>query len=182
MVNNFIESQTYQNLINAYYRDLIESAKYRMFGDKASREEYYQMSNIFYETSGNETRHAERWLRFIIQSDVLPSTEYNLQHAAEESYDEGTNLYMEYARIAREEGFIDIANTFEGVAIIKRHHYFTFNKLNENIQNNQVFCKPTSTVWICIACGNLVWSDCAPDICPVCQYPQGFYELNCDNF
>lgn len=182
MVNNFQESQTYQNLLNAYDRDLIESTKLRMFGDKAIRDQYHQIGNIFYETSGNETRHAERWLRFIIQSDVLPTTTFNLQDAAQDAYDEGTNLYMQYAQIARDEGYEDIANTFEGVAIIKRHHYYTFNKLHSNIQNNQVFCKPASTVWVCLACGNLVWDECAPLICPVCQYPQGYYQINCDNF
>lgn len=182
VVNNFTNSQTYKNLIDAYNRDLMESAKYQMSGDYARREGYHQISNIFHATSGNETRHAERWLRFIIQSDELPSTLSNLQDAAQEVYYEGTDLYMQYAQIAREEGYTDIANTFEAVALIERHHYFTFNKLAENIQTNQVFCKPNSVVWICLACGNLVWSDCAPEICPVCQYPQGYYQINCDNF
>jgi rubrerythrin len=180
--SNFINSQTYQNLINAYNRDLVESAKFQMSGDYARREGYHQISNVFYTSSGNETRHAERWLRFVIQSDELPPTLSNLQDAAKEVYYEGTDLYTQYAQIAREEGYTDIANTFDAVALIERHHYYTFNRLAENIQNNQVFCKTTSTVWICIACGNLVWSDCAPDICPVCQYPQGYYEVNCDNF
>ncbi len=177
VVNNFTNSQTYKNLIDSYNRDLMESAKYQMSGDYAGREGYHQISNIFHATSGNE-----RWLRFIIQSDELPSTLSNLQNAAQEVYYEGTDLYMQYAQTAREEGYTDIANTFEAVALIERHHYFTFNKLAENIQTNQVFCKPNSVVWICLACGNLVWDECAPEICPVCQYPQGYYQINCDNF
>lgn len=182
MVNNFINSQTYKNLIDAYNRELIESGKYLIYSTTARRDGYQQIGNIFDETSGDETRHAEIWLKFIIESDQLPPTLINLQNASQDAYYDGTDLFMRYAETAREEGYTDIANMFEGVAVIERHHYFMFNQLALNIENNQVFCKPSSTVWICLACGNLVWSNCAPEICPICHYPQGFYQLNCDNF
>jgi rubrerythrin len=182
MVNNFTESQTYRNLLDAYNRELIYSAKYLIYGERARREGYQQIGNIFDQTAGNDRQHAEIWLKFILQSDQLPTTLVNLREsAAEENYD-GTNLFLEYARIAREEGYTDIANMFEGIAAIERHHYFRFNTLANNIENNQVFCKASSVVWICMRCGNLVWSECAPVICPICGFPQGFYQLNCENF
>lgn len=182
MVNNFAESQTYQNLLNAFNRELLFGSKYQIYGDQARREDYQQIGNIFDETSGNEKQHAEIWLKFILQSDELPSTLTNLQESAAQENFEGTDLYIRYAEIAREEGYTDIANMFEGIAVIERHHYFRFNQLSQNIQNNQVFCKQSSTVWICMVCGNLVWSECAPEICPICKFPQGFYELNCENY
>lgn len=182
MVNNFTSSRTYQNLVDAYNRELIMGTKYQIYGDRARRQGYQQIGNIFDETSGNEKSHAEIWLKFIIQSDQLPPTLNNLQESAQIENFEGTDLYLEYAQVAREEGYEDIANMFEGIAVIERHHYFRFNQLANNIETNQVFCKPTSTVWICLVCGNLVWSECAPEICPICKYPQGFYELNCENF
>ncbi|MGD9567713.1 MAG: rubrerythrin family protein [Sedimentibacter sp.] len=182
MVNNFAASQTYQNLQNAFNRELVASTKYQIYGDKARREGYQQIGNIFDETSGNEKQHAEIWLKFIIQSDQLPTTLTNLQDAAAVENYKGTDLYLQYAQVAREEGYTDIANMFEGIAVIERHHYFRFNSLANNIQNNQVFCKPNSAVWICMVCGNLVWDECAPEICPICGFPQAFYKLNCENF
>lgn len=182
MVNNFASSQTYQNLQNAYNRELIVSTKYQIYGDRARRDGYQQIGNIFDETSGNEKQHAEIWLKFIIQSDQLPPTLTNLQDAAAAENYEGTDLYLQYAQVAREEGYTDIANMFEGIAVIERHHYFRFNSLANNIQNNQVFCKPNNTVWICLVCGNLVWDECAPEVCPICGFPQSFYELNCENY
>ena len=182
MVNNseFINSQTYQNLQNALQRELSVSTQYRIYEERARRDGYQQIGNIFGITSENEMQHAIIWSRFLTGS--IPDTLTNLRVSAEEENYVGTDLYVEYARIAREEGYIDVANMFEGVAAIERHHYFRFNTLAENIANNQVFCKPISTVWVCLRCGNLVWSECAPEVCPICFYPQGYYELNCENY
>ena len=112
----------------------------------------------------------------------MPTTLENLQEAANAERYEGSDLFLQYSETAREEGYTDIAHMFEGIALIERHQQYRFNQLAMNIQNNQVFCKPNSTVWVCIICGNLVWSECAPDVCPICLYPQAYYQLNCENF
>ena len=181
MVNNFTNSQTYKNLLNAFNLESIESTTYRINAETARREGYQQIGGIFDLTARNEQQHAEIWMRFILQGD-MPTTLESLQHAADVEKHEGVELFMQYADIARSEGYIDIANMFEGIAVIERHQQFRFNQLANNIQTNQVFCKPNSTVWVCIICGNLVWSECAPEICPICHYPQGYYEINCENY
>jgi len=188
MVNNFTNSQTYKNLQAAFNGESIASTKYRIYADKARREGYQQIGNIFDEASWNERQHAEIWLKVMLQSQIpptrntIPPTINNLQDAATGEHSERLNLYLNYAETARAEGYNDIANLFEGISIIERHHIFRFNQLAENISNNQVFCKPSSTVWICLICGNLVWNECAPEICPICGYPQAYYQLNCENF
>lgn len=182
MVNNneFINSRTYQNLQDALQRELTFSTTYKIYEEKAREEDYQQIGNVFGITADNEMEHAVIWSRFLMGG--IPDTLTNLQAAAAEENFEGTDLYLEYGRVAREEGYRDIANMFEGIAAIERHHYYRFNAFADNIINNQVFCKSVSTVWVCLKCGNLVWSECAPEICPICSYPQGFYELNCENY
>lgn len=181
MVNNFADSQTYKNLLTAFNLESVESTKYRIGGVKARRDGYQQIANIFDLTSRNEQQHAEIWMRFILQGN-MPTTLQYLQDAATAEKYEGTDLYMQYAATAREEGYTDIANMFEGIAVIERHQQFRFNQLAKNIQNNQAFCKQNSTVWVCMICGNLVWNECAPEVCPICGYPQGYYQLNCENY
>lgn len=181
MVNNFANSQTYKNLQDAFDLEAVESTKYRISAETARREGYQQIGNIFDLTARNEQEHAEIWMKFILEG-VMPTTLENLQAAADAEKYEGTDLFLKYAETARSEGYTDIANMFEGIAIIERHQQYRFNQLAQNIQNNQVFCKTTSTVWVCLICGNLVWSECAPEICPICHYPQGYYQLNCENY
>ena len=182
MVNNneFINSRTYRNLQDALQRELTFSTTYKIYEEKARDEDYQQIGNVFGITADNEMEHAVIWSRFLMGG--IPDTLTNLQAAAAEENFEGTDLYIEYGRVAREEGYRDIANMFEGIAAIERHHYYRFNAFADNIINNQVFCKSVSTVWVCLKCGNLVWSECAPEICPICSYPQGFYELNCEKY
>jgi len=181
MVNNFLDSETYKNLQNAFNLESIESTKYRINAISARRDGYIQIGDLFDLTARHEQEHADIWMKFMLQGNV-PSTLENLQAAVETERYEGNDLYMQYAETALSEGYTDIANMFEGIAVIERHQQFRFNQLAANIQNNQVFCKTRSTVWICIICGNLAWSDCAPEICPVCKYPQGYYQINCENF
>lgn len=181
MVNNFANSQTYKNLQNAFNLESVESTKYRISAERARIDGYQQIGNIFDLTARNEQQHAEIWMRFMLQGN-MPTTLENLQNAASAENYEGKDLFMQYAETARSEGYTDIANMFEGIAVIERHQEYRFNQLAQNIQDNQVFCKPSSTVWVCIICGNLVWSECAPEICPICRYPQGYYQLNCENY
>ncbi len=181
MVNDFINSQTYKNLQAAFELEATESTKYNISAEQARREGYQQIGNIFDLTARNEQQHAEIWMRFMLQG-TMPTTLENLETAAEAEGYEGNELFMQYAEAARTEGYFDIANMFEGIALIERHQQYRFNQLAQNIRNGQVFCKTYSTVWVCMICGNLVWSDCAPEICPICHYPQGYYQLNCENY
>lgn len=181
MVNNFVDSQTYKNLQNAFNLESVESTTYRINAEWARREGYQQIGSIFDITARHEQEHADIWRRFMLQGNV-PTTLENLQAAVNAERYEGTDLFLQYAETARSEGYTDIANMFEGIAVIERHQQFRFNQLAENIQNNQVFCKTSSTVWVCIICGNLVWDECAPEICPICGYPQGYYQINCENY
>lgn len=177
----FVDSETYRNIITAYQRELVACGTYLIYERKARTDGFKQIGNIFEETANNERQHAEIWLR-VMNDGEIPFTLTNLQNSTEIEIFEGTDLYIKYAETARAEGYEDIANLFDGIAAIERHHAFRYNQLADNIQNNRVFCKENRVVWICLSCGNLVWSDCAPEICPICKFPQGFYEINCENY
>ncbi len=181
MAIDFKQSKTYKNLQKAFEGELKASSKYLMYGAKAKEDGYQQIGNIYEETAGNEREHAEIWFK-LLNNGKMPSTLENLEESyGEESY-EWTNMYVEYANIARSEGYTDIANLFNQVGHIEMHHDYRFDKLAENIRKNQVFSKNNKVAWVCLSCGNLVLSECAPEICPVCGYPKGYYQLNCENY
>lgn len=178
---DFRESNTFRNLQAAFDGETKASTKYAIYGRKAKEEGYEQIGNIFNETSGNEREHAEIWLK-LIKGGEVPSTLENLKDSyAGENY-EWTTMYIGFAQEARREGYPEIAELFEGVASIERHHDSRYRKLANNIVNDTVFCKNNNVLWVCLNCGNLYYGDCAPDPCPVCGYPQGYYQMNCDNF
>lgn len=177
----FKDSQTFKNLNLALDAEKKASTTYALGAKQARREGYFQIAEIFEETSGNEREHAEIWLRFI-NSGKLPDTLTNLQNASAIENYEWTIMYKEFAKAAREEGYEDIASLFDGVGLIEKHHDYRFKRLAENIQNQRVFCKEKETIWICLNCGNVYWGDCAPAICPICAYPQGYYKINCENY
>jgi Rubrerythrin len=178
---DFQDTQTYKNLQHAFEGELKASTKYRIYGDKAREDGFEQIGNIFDETSGNEQEHAEIWFK-ILHGGEMPSTLENLKDAYEGEQYEWTKMYRDFALTARQEGLNKIADLFEGVAGIERHHDGRYEQLASNIETGKVFCKSNETVWVCLNCGNLYWGKCAPKRCPVCDFPQGFYELNCDNF
>lgn len=177
----FRESETYHNLQAAYHGELMASAKYDLYGEKAYEDEYQQIGNIFKETSKNEREHAEIWLKKLSGGEV-PSTYDNLKEAAAGENHEWTSMYPGYAETAVREGYPEIADLFIQVARIENNHDGRFETLAWNIESNQVFCREHEAVWICENCGNLVWANCAPEICPVCGYPQGYYQLYCEPF
>lgn len=178
---DFRDSQTFQNLLKALDAEKIASTTYNIYGLIAKNQGYIQIGEIFFETASNEREHATIWLR-ALNGGVLPDTLTNLQEAARIENYEWTTMYKEYAKVASEEGFQDIANLFEGVALIEKHHDYRFSRLASNVENKKVFCKDKESVWICINCGNVYWGDCAPVICPICDYPQGYYKINCENY
>lgn len=178
---NFMGSNTYKNLKAAFDGETKASTKYAIFGIKAKEEGFEQIGNIFEESSGNEREHAEIWLK-ILNGGEIPSTLENLKEAYTGEYYEWTTMYEDFAKEAIREGYQEIARLFEGVANIEKHHDARFRKLAHNIINDEVFCKRGKFLWVCLVCGNLYYGECAPDPCPICGYPQGYYQLNCENY
>lgn len=178
---SFIESKTYKNLQEAFKGETSASGKYALYARKAEEDGYIQIANIFDETSRNEREHAELWMKLMYGGEV-PSTLENLKEAYSGEGYEFTTMYPRFAEEAIREGYPEIAELFLGVAAIERHHNARFRKLAKNIMDDTVFCKGTKIVWICLNCGNLYYGECAPEICPVCGYPQGYYQVNCENY
>jgi rubrerythrin len=172
---DFQQSKTYNNLLNAYQRDLMSGTLYSIYSDRARLDGYIEIANIYDITGRNEKEHARIWLRQL-NSGNLPDTQTNLLNSANDELSDG-DLYREYARVAREEGYNDLASLFNGVANIELNHDLRFRSLYDNIVRNEVFCKPQETLWICMQCGNIMSGTCAPEVCPVCGFPQGYYRV-----
>lgn len=179
------DSQTFINLQKAFDGELVVSSKYRIYGSKARSEGYQQIGDIFDETAHDDQEHARMWLKLMNNGEV-PSTLENLENSVETPLfieeDELTQTYQSYADTARKEGFTEIATLFDGVANIERDHNSRFRALIQNIVTDQVFCKKNEVVWICLNCGNLLWGKCAPERCPICFFPQGYYAIYCVDY
>lgn len=172
----FEQSRTYQNLLNAYNWELNISTQYSIFSDRARQDGFIEISRSFEVVSGFQKEHARIWLRRI-NNGQLPSTSDNLSYSAQIENDAGNQMYREYAQIASDEGFPEIAALFSGIANIELNHSLLFRQYYTNVERNEVFCKPQETLWMCQQCGNIMYGECAPLICPVCGFPQGFYRV-----
>lgn len=167
-------SKTEQNLLTAFTAESRARNKYTLYGAKAKQDGYEQISAFFDETAENEKEHAEIWLKQLNEGD-LNITSVNLNDAIQGENYEWVDMYPEFAKIAREEGFDHIAFLFEKVAEIEKEHEERFKKLVSNIQNNEVFSKENETVWICRSCGHIHIGKEAPDVCPVCSKEQAYF-------
>lgn len=172
---DFQQSRTYQNLRTAYEYELQSKAKYDIFSQKASQDVFLGISFTFDTISRNDRYIASR-LRNIINGGEL-STMQNVLEARDNEYFAGNNLYQEFSRVAMEEGYEDISSLFSGIANIKLNHNLIFDTYFTSMQNNELFCKTEQRLWICLGCGNILSGLCAPALCPICLYPQGYYEL-----
>lgn len=178
--SKLIGSQTEKNLMRAFIGESEARNKYTFFASVASNEGYEQISAIFNETANNEKEHAEIWLNTL---GGIKSTQDNLIDAINGEDYEFSEMYKEFSEIAKQEGFLDIANKFKLVAEIEKQHRDRYKKLLENLINDEVFQKKTGLhVWKCRNCGNIVVSNKAPQICSVCSKPQAYFELNCENY
>lgn len=171
----FQKSQTFKNIMDIYQRELYLSTLFSIYADRAEYENFIEISGIFNTVSRNEKEHGRIMLRRM-NNDILPSTEQNLQTSAELAL-ELSETYKAYADTAREEGYTDIAALLNGIRNIELNHNLLFENSHRNVVTDQVFCKPTQTLWICMQCGNIMSGLCAPEICPVCSFPQGFYRV-----
>ena len=174
-------SKTEQNLMTAFAGESQARNKYTYFASKAKKDGYEQIAAIFQETADNEKEHAKMWFKELHGGSV-PSTMENLLDAAEGENYEWTDMYSEFAKVAREEGFNRIANLFEGVAAIEKEHEERYRKLIENIEGGLVFSRDGDKIWKCRNCGHIVIGKDAPKVCPICAHPQSYFEIKAENY
>ena len=172
-------SRTEQNLKTAFAGESQARNKYTYFASVAKKEGYEQIAAIFEQTANNEKEHAKMWLKAL---SGIGSTAENLKAAADGENYEWTDMYKEFAQVAREEGFTQLAFQFEKVGEIEKHHEERYRALLKNVEMQKVFEKGEMTMWECRNCGHLVMGPKAPQICPVCQHPQSYFEVRKENY
>ena len=174
-------SQTEKNLLAAFAGESQANVKYRYYASKAKKDGYVQIANIFEETAANEKEHAKLWFK-LLHGGAIPSTAENLIDAAEGENYEWTDMYAEFAKVAREEGFEDIARQFDGVAAVEKEHEARYRKLLANVEGELVFSKDGDVIWQCLNCGHICIGKKAPEVCPVCAHPQSYFQVKPENY
>lgn len=174
-------SKTEQNLMAAFAGESQARNKYTYYAQMAREEGMEQIADIFEETARNEQEHAKLWFK-ALHEDKVPTTAVNLEDAAAGENYEWTDMYKEFAAVAHEEGFEDIAKMMEGVAAIEKHHEERYRKLLGNIEGKVVFAKDDVVVWECLNCGHLHIGKEAPAVCPVCDHPQSYFALEVEDY
>ncbi|MDD3239943.1 MAG: rubrerythrin family protein [Lachnospira sp.] len=177
---NLKGSKTESNLMAAFAGESEARNKYTYFASKAKKDGYEQIASIFLETAENEKEHAKMWFKLL--NDGIGDTATNLLVAAEGENFEWTDMYATFAKEAREEGFDKIADLFEGVAAIEKEHEERYRQLLANVQGDLVFSKEGDVVWQCRNCGHICVGKKAPDVCPVCNHPQSYFQVKPQNF
>lgn len=174
-------SKTEANLMAAFAGESQARNKYTYYASKARKDGYEQIAAIFEETANNEKEHAKMWFKELHGGEV-PSTLENLRDAAAGENYEWTDMYKGFAATAREEGFDQIANLFEMVGEIEKHHEERYLTLLGNVESNKVFSKDEDKVWICRNCGHVYYGKEALKVCPVCKHPESYMELQATNY
>lgn len=177
---NLKGTKTEANLQAAFAGESMARNKYSYFASKAKKDGYVQIAAIFEETAANEKEHAKMWYKLL--NDGIGSTAENLKAAAEGENYEWTDMYAQFAKDARAEGFEDIAKLFEGVAAIEKAHEERYRKLLANVENGLVFSKDGDTIWQCANCGHICIGKQAPEVCPVCSHPQSYFQVKAENY
>lgn len=177
--NRFAGTKTEKNLWEAFAGESMARNKYTYFASVAKKAGYEQIAALFLKTADNEKEHAKLWFKHLGE---LGNTAENLLHAAEgESY-EWTDMYDRMAKEAEEEGFLDLAAQFRAVAAVEKAHEERYRKLLHNVETKAVFEKAGITMWECRNCGHIATAVKAPEICPVCNHPQSFFEVREENY
>ena len=174
-------SKTEKNLMEAFAGESQARNKYTYYASKAKKEGYEQIASIFLETADNEKEHAKLWFKLLHNNDI-PTTLENLKDAAYGENYEWTDMYDEFAKVAKEEGFSRIAYLFEAVGKIEKEHEERYKKLIENMEEGLVFSKDGDRIWKCRNCGHICIGKEAPAVCPVCNHPQAFFEIKAENY
>lgn len=179
MSNKYSGTQTEKNLLAAFAGESQARNKYTYFASKAKKEGYEQIAELFLKTADNEKEHAKLWFK---ELDGIGDTIENLKTAADGENYEWTDMYDEFAKVADLEGFHELAEKFRGVALIEKHHEERYRALLNNVETKKVFEKSEVKVWECRNCGHIVVGTKAPEVCPVCNHPQAYFELSADNY
>ena len=174
-------SKTEKNLLEAFSGESQARNKYTYYASAAKKEGYEQIAAIFTETADNEKEHAKLWFK-ALHGGSVPDTVTNLKDAASGENYEWTSMYATFAKEAREEGFDEIADMFEGVGVIEKEHEERYLALLKNIEDGIVFKKDKVAVWKCRNCGHIHVAEEAPEVCPVCKHPKAYFELRAVNW
>jgi rubrerythrin len=192
MANSLKGSKTEKNLLAAFAGESQARNRYTFFSSAARKEGYEQIANIFAETAENEKEHAKVFFKHLEGGDVeitasypagkIADTKTNLEAAAAGEHQEWTSLYQNSATIAKEEGFPDVARSFEMVSKVEKFHEARYRKLIESLIKSEVFQKKSPVKWHCINCGFVFEGPGAPKECPACKHPQSFFEVLAENY
>ena len=174
-------SRTEANLMTAFAGESQARNKYTYYASKAKKDGYVQIAQIFEETANNEKELAKIWFKLLHDGGV-PSTIENLKDAAAGENYEWTEMYAEFAVVAKEEGFDHIAALFEMVAKIEKDHEERYKKLLANIEGGLVFSREGDMMWVCSNCGHVHFGKEAPELCPVCAHPKAYFMVKAENY
>jgi len=187
-------TKTAENLLKSFAGESQARNRYTYYASVADKEGFKQIRNIFIETADNEKEHAKRFFKFLLEGlkDELPTTVEitnatypvaqgttldNLKAAAAGENEEWSELYHAFADVADQEGFPEIAKAFRFIAEAEKRHEIRFNKLIDNVANGKVFKKDEKVLWKCLNCGYIHEGEEAPEVCPSCLHPKGFFEV-----
>lgn len=179
MKSKYAGTKTEKNLREAFAGESQARNKYTYFASVAKKAGYEQIAALFLETANNEKEHAKLWFKALGE---IGDTKENLLHAAQGENAEWTDMYERMAKDAEEEGFIDLAAQFRAVGAIEKRHEERYRALLHNIETMEVFKKSGVVMWECRNCGHIVVGLKAPDVCPVCNHPQGYFEIHKENY
>ena len=177
--NRYAGTQTEKNLMAAFAGESEARNKYTYFASTAKKEGYEQIAALFLKTAENEKEHAKLWFK---ELNGIGNTAENLISAAEGENYEWTDMYEGFAKTAEEEGFPALAHRFRLVAAIEKHHEERYRALLHNVEMAEVFAKSSVKVWECRNCGHIVVGTKAPEVCPVCNHPQSYFEVHEENY
>lgn len=181
MKTKYSGTRTEKNLEAAFAGESQARNKYTFYASKAKKDGFEQIAAIFSETADNEKEHAKMWYKEL-HGGAVEDTAINLEAAADGENYEWTDMYKKFAEVAREEGFDELADKFEGVAAIEKSHEERYRKLLSNVKDNKVFSKDGDAIWVCRNCGHIVIGKQAPEVCPVCSHPQAYFEIKPENY
>ena len=181
MKTKYDGTKTKENLEAAFAGESQARNKYDFFASKAKKDGFEQIAAIFAETALNEKEHAKMWYKEL-HGGAVEDTEINLEAAADGENYEWTDMYAGFAETAREEGFEELAVKFEEVAKIEKSHEERYRKLLSNVKDKKVFSKDGDVIWVCRNCGHIVIGKDAPEVCPVCNHPQAYFEIKPENY
>jgi len=180
-MENIKGTRTEANLQAAFAGESQARNKYTYYASAARKEGYVQIAKFFEETAGNEKEHAKIWFK-LLHDGAIADTATNLKDAAAGENYEWTEMYAEFAAVAKEEGFTRIAKLFEMVGAIEKEHEERYNKLLKNLEEGKVFARDGEYMWVCGNCGHIHFGKAAPEMCPVCAHPKAYFEIKAENF